>query len=161
MTLPTPDKLLARFERGEIERSELHAQMALHARALIREMEEDHLNPAAALMERIQAGRLARRLVKHHSARLVRECLVALSEVGDFPAADRLWNASHPDLPLHCFMRVKRRPVFRIVAIHQESAMAVRCLTEHGVEGNPDARPARTTWRMERDAQWRLRVVSG
>lgn len=161
MPMPTPDKLLARFERGEIDRTELHTQMALHARALIREMEEDHLNPAAALVERIQAGRLARRLVKAHGARLVRECLVALSEVDDFPAAGRLWNASHPDLPLHCFMRVKRRPTFRIVAIHQESPQAVRCLTEHETDGNADASPTRTRWRMERDARWRLRVVRG
>lgn len=160
MHLPRPDLLMARFERGEITREELHAGMALHARALIREMEEDHLNPAAALLERLLAGRLARRLVKRHGARLVRECLVALSGVGDFPPAERLWNASHPDLPLHCFMRMRRRPVFRLLAIHREPDGSVRCITEHGSENDaPATRPTRTEWRMERDATWQLRVV--
>lgn len=149
---------MARFERGEIERDELHAQMALHARALIREMEEDHLNPAAALMERLLAGRQARRLAKRHGARLVRECLVALSEVPDFPPAERLWNASHPDLPLHSYLRMRRRPVFWIVSIHRESATALRCLTEHGGD-DADEKPVRSTWRLERDAAWCLRVV--
>jgi len=36
--IPTPDRLFARFERGEIERDELHALMAAHARELIVEM---------------------------------------------------------------------------------------------------------------------------
>jgi hypothetical protein len=159
MELPRPDILMARFERGEITREELHAVMALHARALIREMEEDHQNPAAALLERLLAGRHARRLVKCHGARLVRDCLVALSEVADFPPADFLWNASHPDLPLHCFMRITRRPMFRLVSIHRESSRGVRCLTEHGTAAG-DARPTRITWRMERDDAWRLRVVT-
>ena len=157
MALETPDQLLARFERGEIERTELHALMALHARELIREMEEDRLNPAAALIERFQTARLARRLAKRHGARLVRECLVALSEVADFPPSARLWNASHPDVPLHCFFRVKRAPAFRLVAIHQESASTLRCQTEH--ESDDSARPVRKTWHMARDERWRLRVA--
>lgn len=150
---------MARFERGEISREELHAVMALHARGLIREMEEDHQNPAAALLERLLTGRQARRLVKRHGARLVRECLVALSEVDDFPPSERLWNASHPDLPLHSYFRITRRPVFRVVSIHRESARVVKCLTEHGTNGD-EGKPTRTTWRMERDDAWRLRVVT-
>ena len=35
--LPTPQELFARFERGEIERDELQALMAIHARELIAE----------------------------------------------------------------------------------------------------------------------------
>ncbi len=150
---------MARFERGEIDRAELHARMALHARELIREMEEDHLNPAAAFIERIQTARITRRLAKRHGTRLLRECLVALSEVEDFPPAARLWNASHPDVPLYCFMRVKRAPAFLVVAIHQESTSRLRCQTEHGIEGDPSAKPVRTTWHMERDSQWQLRVI--
>jgi len=84
---------------------------------------------------------------------------VALSEVGDFPPAERLWNASHPDLPLHSFMRMRRKPVFRLLSIHQDSPAHLRCLTEHGAEEDPDARPKRTTWHMERDTQWRLRAA--
>ena len=40
---PTPNQLFALYERGEIEREELHALMAVHARELISEMEEDYL----------------------------------------------------------------------------------------------------------------------
>ena len=149
---------MARFERGEIERDELHALMALHARELIREMEEDHQNPAAALLERILAGRLIRRLVRRHGARLVRDCLIALSRVDDFPAAGRLWNASHPDLPLHCFMRMRRRPVFRILAIHRVSDVEFRCVTEHGTAAG-DEKPTRTEWRITRDAAWRMHAT--
>lgn len=156
MSLPTPDKLITRFERGEIDREELHAQMALHARNLIREMEEDHQNPAAALIERVMAARHARRLAKPHGARLVRECLVALSEAPGFPPAEYLWNASHPDLPLHCFMRMRRKPRFRIVAIHRGPDTTVRCHTEHDC---PDNGRTRIEWKLARDAAWRLHVT--
>lgn len=148
---------MERFERGEMDRSELHAMMALHARDLIREMEEDHRNPAAAFLERLIVGRHVRRLVRRHGARLVRECLVALSEVRDFPPADHLWNASHPDLPLHCFMRMRRRPMFRILSIHPESNTELRCMTEHGTEDG--GKPQRTEWRMARDASWHLHAA--
>lgn len=147
---------MEQFERGEIERHELHAQMAIHARALIREIEEDHLNPAAALIERLTAVRHARRLVKQHGARLVRECLVALSDVPGFPPSENLWNASHPDVPLYCFMRMRRCPRFRILKIECESATRVRCVTDHDC---PEAGKTRIEWTLVRDELWRLRVI--
>lgn len=159
MQLETPNQLMARFERGEIERAELHRCMAIHARELISEMEEDHQNPAAAWFERVLAARMARRLVKRHGAKLVRECLVALSLVEDFPPAARLWNAAHPDVPLYCFMRVKRTPTFRLVAIQQESESRLRCQTEHEIEKGGISSLLRTIWSMERDPHWQLRVV--
>ncbi len=145
---------MASFERGEMDRCELHAMMALHAQALIREMEEDHLNPVESLVERVLAARHCRRLVKRHGARLLRECLVALSEVPDFPVGGYLWNASHEDVPLHCFMRMKRRPRFRIVVIATGAGGRVFCTTEHDCE---EAGRVRVQWKLSRDHAWRLR----
>ena len=76
-----PNQLFALYERGEIEREELHALMAVHARELISEMEEDYQNPAAALIENLLARRAVRRLARRHGGRLLREILIALADV--------------------------------------------------------------------------------
>jgi len=154
--LPTPSEIFARFERGEIERDEVHALMALHARELIVEMEEDYQNPAAAFVENLRARRLAARLVRRHGGRLLREVLTALSEVPDFPPARRLWNAPHPDVPLHCFLRIAREPVFRILTIHA-AGTDLQVTVEHGAAGRGKATPQLFT--LRRDADWRLKVV--
>ena len=119
--IPTPTQIFASFEHGEIDRDEMHAMMAIHARELIQEMVEDHQNPAWALVESLLARRAVSRLVRRHSGRLFREILVALAERPDFPPSRYLWNASHPDVPLHCFLRMRREPVFRISSIRQAS----------------------------------------
>lgn len=121
--IPTPAQIFAKLERGEIEREEMQALMALHARELIVEMEEDYQNPAAALVEQLLARRQSSKLARKHGGRLLREVFHALSEVEDFPPAKYLWNALHPDVPLHCFLRIKRVPVFRILAIEWEAGM--------------------------------------
>ena len=155
--IPTPGELFARFERGEIERDELHAMMAVHARELIAEMEEDRLNPAAAMIENLQSRRAAARLARRHGAGLLREILVALSEVPDFPPEKYLWNASHPDVPLYCFLRMRREPVFRIVEIHPNDG-SIEVTTEHGSARRGLA--TRRTFILRRDARWRLRAES-
>jgi len=154
--LPTPSEIFARFERGEIERDEVHALMALHARELITEMEEDYQHPAAALIENLRTRRLAARLVRRHGGRLLREVLTALSEVADFPPARRLWNAPHPDVPLHCFLRIAREPVFRILTIHAVGT-DLEVAVEHGAAGRGKATPRRFT--LRRNADWHLKVV--
>lgn len=154
--LPTPSQIAARFERGEIERDEFQALMALHARELIVEMEEDHQNPAAALIETLRARRLARRLISRHGSRLIREILTALADLEDFPPSRRLWNASHPDVPLHCFFRIGREPVFRILGL-QTGSDTIEVTTEHGTAGRGKATPRVFTLRRDRD--WRLKVV--
>jgi hypothetical protein len=154
--IPTPNQLFAQFERGEIEREELHAHLAVHARELIREMEEDHQNPAAAWIEGMLARQAVRSLARRHGKRLLREVLVALSEVPDFPPARHLWNASHPDLPLHCFMRIRREPVFRIARMVTREQV-VELIVEHGAAGR--GRTTRQTITLRRNAQWRLKVV--
>jgi hypothetical protein len=154
--IPTPNQLFAQFERGEIEREELHALLAVHARELIREMEEDYQNPAAAWIEGLLARQAVRSLARRHGNRLLREVLVALSEVPEFPPARYLWNASHPDVPLHCFLRIRREPVFRIARLvkHEQS---VELIVEHGAAGR--GRGTRQTLTLRRDSLWRLKVV--
>jgi len=153
--IPTPNQIFALFERGEIPREELHALMAVHARELISEMEEDYQNPAAAWIEGLLARRAAGRLVRRHGARLVREILIALAGVPDFPPARHLWNATHPDVPLYCFFRMRREPVFRILNIvHQ--ANIVELLVEHGDAGRGQG--TRQSFILKRDERWRLQV---
>ena len=154
--IPTPDQLFSRFERGEIERDELQAMMAVHARELIGEMEENHRNPAAALLENLLARRAAAKLVRRHGGRLVREVLEALGTAGDFPMARYLWNASHPDVPLYCFLRMRRAPVFRIAALELKGEVA-NVRVEYGEAGK--GRATTRDFRLKRDASWRLAVV--
>ncbi|MFZ9937361.1 MAG: hypothetical protein ACO3JG_09935 [Luteolibacter sp.] len=153
--IPTPGELFARFERGEIERDELHAMMAVHARELIAEMEEDRLNPAAAMIENLLSRRAAAGLARRHGAGLLREVFAALAEVPGFPPARYLWNAAHPDVPLYCFLRMRREPVFRIVEIRQNGG-SIEVTTEHGSARRGLA--SRRTFMLRRDARWRLRA---
>ena len=152
-----PNQLFALYERGEIEREELHALMAVHARELISEMEEDYQNPAAALIENLLARRAARRLARRHGGRLLREILIALAEVPDFPPARHLWNAAHPDVPLHCFLRMRRAPVLRIINIGHRSEV-IELLVEHGDAGR--GRATRRMFILKRNAQWQLQVAA-
>lgn len=153
--MQTPRQIIASFEQGEIAREEMHALMALHARELIAEMEEDYQNPAAAWIERLLARRATGRLVRRHSARLLREVLVALADVPDFPPVRNLWNASHPDIPLHCFLRIRREPVFRILSVDSKSGV-IRVLIEHGEAAR--GKGTRRTFLLQRDPDWKLRA---
>lgn len=153
--LPTPSQIIASFERGEIERDELHALMALHARELIREMEEDYQNPAAAWIESLLARRATGTLVRRHGARVVREVLVALADVPEFPPARHLWNAGHADVPLHCFFRMRRDPVFRILSLDMKSG-EIRVMVEYG---DATKKKQRKTLLLNRDEEWKLRAT--
>lgn len=155
--IPTPSQIFASFERGEIEREEMHALMALHARELIEEMEEDYQNPAAAWIESLLARRAAGQLIRRHGARVIREILGALADVPDFQPAKRLWNAAHLDVPVHCFLRIRREPVFRLVRIDGNSGN-FRVSVEHGLAARGKATQQHFT--LERDASWKLRVVN-
>jgi hypothetical protein len=147
--METPGQLAARFERGEIDRMEFQALMAIHQRELIKEIDEDHRNPLAAWMESRLARSSVRKLLKKHSALLIREVLAALSEADGFPLAKYIWNATHPDVPLHCFFRIRREPVFHILSIHSEG---------NTVEVHFEIHTARNRQRitLTRDSQWRL-----
>jgi hypothetical protein len=151
--LPTPRQLAARFERGEIDRTEFQSLMAIHARELIAEIEEEHLNPLAAWIETRLAKAAVKRLLRKHSEFRIREILAALSESPGFPLANHLWNAPHPDVPLHCFFRIRREPVFQILSIRGDADA-----TEIHVE---ILRPRnRTRILLRRDPGWQLRAPS-
>jgi len=155
--IPSPHQVFMSFERGEIEREEMHALMALHARELISEMEEDYQNPAAAWIETLLARRAAGRLQRRHGASLIRQILAALAEVPDFPPSRYFWNADHSDVPLHCFFRIRREPVFRILDI-QSNDVEINVLVEHGTAARGKAK--RQKFLLKRDAHWRLRAES-
>ncbi len=91
--------------------------MSHHAESLIEEMVEVHENPVAAWLETMRNRRTAAKLARQHGEPLVRELLLALSEVPNFPLAHWLWNADHTRLPLYCFLRSRREPIFRILKI--------------------------------------------
>jgi hypothetical protein len=153
--LPTPREIFASFERGELEREEMHALMALHARELILEMEEDYQNPAAAWIESLLARRASSRLIRIHGARVLREILVALADVPDFPPARYLWNAGHPDVPIHCFFRMRREPVFRILNVEAKSG-EFRVSVEYGEAAK--GKGTRRTLLLKRDEQWKMKA---
>jgi hypothetical protein len=148
--------LFRQFERGEISREELHSFLAIHARSLISEMEEARINPIAAYIERLRNHAAARRLLRKHPQKLLRELLGALALIPDFPPAQILWNASHRDVPLHCFFRTRLEPIFRIQKL-EVSAMRARLELHYGL-ADP-AKLVRETIILQRDAclVWGLR----
>jgi len=154
--LPNPHEIFASFEKGEIEREELQSLMALHARELIQEMEEDYQNPATALIENLLARRAASKLIKRHGEKCVREILFCLSGKPNFPPASYLWNANHPDLPLYCFLRMRRTPVFRLLEV-EIAGRDVNVVVEHGSPKNAETRKEKI--RMVRDDQWKLKIA--
>lgn len=151
---PPPPELFARFERGELDRDELHGLLALHARELIAEMEDDYQNPASALLEYLLARRALKRLLRRHRSGALREVLVALAKIPDFPPARHLWNAAHPDVPLHCFLRMRREPVFRIRDLRASGDRGFLVTCEFGAAGRGLATVATLT--LTRDAHWNL-----
>lgn len=152
--LPSPPELMRQFERGELSREELHAMMALHARALIVEMEEDHANPLQAMMEQWRNRRMAQRWVRRHGERVVRELLAVVGRQADFPPGRLLWNVSHGDVPLHCFFRCTRAPIFRLRGLEVAAQRAVLEI-EHGPE---PVQGVRVT--LQRDLQWQWQWLS-
>lgn len=113
----TPRQLFRAFDNGQISREQFRELMRPHAENLIEEMEEVHQNPLAAWIEMLKNRRIAWRLARTHGEVLVREIFVALSDVPGFPLANWLWNADRPGLPLYCFLRSRREPIFRILKI--------------------------------------------
>ncbi len=130
--------------------------MAQHAQGLIAEMEEDYQNPAAALLEYLLTKRAAAKLARAHGAPLVREVFHALSEVEHFPPSNLLWNALHLDIPLHCFFRIRRLPMFRVVSMEQSGSWWI-VVTEYGERTK--GRAERRKFLLQRNLRGKLRVV--
>ncbi len=128
-----PPRLFEEFEAGAITREQLHAAMAWHARELIGEVEEAVEDPVATWWETMLAKRAAARLTHRHGERRIRHVLLALSRLPGYSHARYLWNAAHPDVPLHCFFRMRREPLFRLVALEHRGSM-LRATIERGAE---------------------------
>lgn len=129
--LPTPVQLFREYERGRISRAQLHALMNEHAVELIAEMLESRRNPLVAWFDEKLSRQAAARLIRKHGEPVLREVLATLGELPHFPPARLLWNAGHPDVPLHCFLRTRREPVFRIVEFKAQ-AEVVQLRIEYG-----------------------------
>lgn len=153
---PTPPQLFRKFERGIISREELHELMSHHAQDLIDEMIEARKKPKTSYIERIRNLAAVRKLTKKHGASNVREVLAALGEIEGFPPSQILWNANHADVPLHCFIRSRIEPVFRIPRFEMEP-MIVSLDVEYG--SNDRRKTIRETILFQRDAMLRLELL--
>ena len=154
--LQTPPKLMQEFEAGVIDRAELHAQMARHARALIAEMEIEYAHPLETMWELLRNRHQAARLSARHGERRVREVLSALSEMEDFSPASLLWNAGHVHVPLHCFVRCKRAPIFRVKKM-TSTAVSVTIWIEYNEHDGEEV--VKEKIHLLRNRKWVLEVV--
>lgn len=148
-----PLQIFRLFDSGRMSREDFQQAMACLAREVIEEMEEDHLNPIQAYYEQMLNRRTAFRLSRKHGEPLVREVLLALAEVPDFKPARWLWNAAHRHVPLHCFFRCRREPVFRITHLDAMPQL-VHATVEHG--GAEKEQSIREVFTFRRDRQSRL-----
>ncbi len=131
--IPPPPSLLARlWEAGELSREEFHQGMAVHAEMIIEEMEEVRGNPIASFLETLTNKNAARKLKALYKEAELREVMVALSEIPDFPPAIYLWNASHDSMPLHCFIRSRWEPILRFPEIEFQGRMKVIVRIDYG-----------------------------
>lgn len=122
---------MRQWEKGEITRDQLHVLMTQHQEAILAEAEEERENPFASYIDRMVNKRMAKKLIDRHGEANLRELCLALSELEDFLPAAFLWNVNHWDLPLHCFFRNKREPVFRVRDVFVKHHRAMM-LIEHG-----------------------------
>ncbi|MFM1558842.1 MAG: hypothetical protein ACKJSK_05985 [Roseibacillus sp.] len=129
--LPPPHRLCALYERGRITREQLQVAMRIHQQRLLVEIAEARQNPVLAYLDAKLSKLAAARLERRHGERVIRQVLSALSALEQFPPADLLWNANHLDVPLYCFFRLRREPVFRLIRIEM-GPHVVTVVVEHG-----------------------------
>ena len=156
--MASPAQLFREYERGRITRAQLHASIAAYARELIAEMVETRRNPVAAWFDETLSRQAAARLARKHGETAVREVLAVLGNLAHFAPARLLWNAGHTDVPLHCFLRTRREPVFRIREIRPlpDHSLVVTC--EFGAAGRGRATAISIT--LTRDPHWVLQADS-
>ncbi len=126
------------FDAGEISREEFQAAMRIHAEALIEEMDEAWQNPLAAAFEEMKRRYAEAKLTRRHNEEDIREIFAALAELPDFPPALHLWNATHRHVPLRCFLRPGREPVFRVLKL-EAGSYRVRIIIEYGAAAKRQA----------------------
>lgn len=126
-----PQKLTRLWEDGQLTRQEYQEAMAVHAKLIIAEMVEARENPVLAHLEHLLNQHAAAKLRKRYGEAILREAMLALAELPDFPPAIYLWNAGHWHVPLHCFIRSRKDPVFRIKELHVSGPRVILRI-EHG-----------------------------
>jgi len=130
-----PQKLTRLWEDGQLSRQQYQEAMAIHAKLIIAEMEETRENPVVAYLEHLLNQHAAAKLRKQFGEAILREAMLALAEVPEFPPAIYLWNAGHWHVPLHCFLRTRKEPVFRIKDL-RVIGHRVTIRVEHGSNQN-------------------------
>lgn len=145
----TPRQIFLALDRGELTREQFREEMSVHAHGLIEEMVEAHENPAASWMETLRNRRSAARLINAHGEALVREMFIALSDVPGFPLANWLWNADNINIPLYCFLRSRREPLFRVLLIVREPSL-LTINVEYGSAKKTEIKRERMTLRRDR-----------
>ena len=126
-----PHRLMALFEKGGITRAQLQAAMSVHQQRLLLEIAEARKRPALSFLDEKLSRYVASRLERKHGEKIIRMVLRALADIDGFPPADLLWNAEHSDVPLHCFFRLRREPVFRLISLTVDP-LGVKVVIEHG-----------------------------
>ena len=155
--LPNPARLFRLFETGKLTRAQWQAAMAWHASQLLEEVAEARRHPVGAFIEDKLARRSAKRLVRVHGEAELREAFEALADANDFPPANLLWNAGHRDVPLHCFLRMRTEPVFRVLRF-ERNRETVSIMIEHGKAAKKET--TREEFLLVRD-RWARLVVKG
>ncbi|MBK1855421.1 hypothetical protein JO972_10660 [Verrucomicrobiaceae bacterium 5K15] len=155
--LPSPNRLFAWYQSGEITREQWIEGMRQQFLLALREIEEDRADPKLALMESWRCKSAVRRLTKEHTETELREVFMALAEIDDFPPATYLWNADQHDVPLFCFLREKRDPVLRFTKM-QIRRMSADLSIEYGGLKSKDR--VRERIRLRRDWRGVLTVES-
>lgn len=150
--IPTPAQLFRQLEQGRITSEHFRTAMALHQRMLIEDIEDSSRDPGLSWFDEVLNRRAARHLEKTYGEEIVREALVALSEMPDFPPAHQIWNAGHKLVPLYCFLRTKRAPVFRVVKM-DVLPQVVEIVIEYGGSRKTECVREEVTLRRNRQGQ--------
>jgi hypothetical protein len=153
-SLVPPPILMQRFEQGRLSREELHAAMAEHSQVLIAEMTYEVENRQESWVERWRCRHHASRLANRHGESRMRDVLLALSLLPDFPPCNLLWNAAHTHVPLYCFFRLKRPPIFMIRMMR-----CINTFVEVEVEySNDHEERIREKMTLERGRSWDFQI---
>lgn len=150
--LPTPAQLFRQFEQGRITHEYFRTAMSLHQRLLLEDIEDASRDPGLTWFDEVLNRRAARHLEKTYGEDIVREALVALSDMPDFPPAVQIWNAGHKLVPLYCFLRMKRAPVFRVITMEVLPSM-VGIVVEYGRAKKSECTREEITLRRNRQGQ--------
>lgn len=129
--LISPPRLFEMYERGVIGRDAWLDGMRAHFLQALREIQTEMRDPQESWFERMRCSMAARRALRDCRESELREVLVALSWLDDFPPAPYLWNADQMDAPLSCFFRESRWPVLRINKV-QIARLQAELVVEYG-----------------------------